>query len=126
MAATAIPRDALPKRVPAHGFCGLDWEMRRRDVIARLKVAEPSLRRRGVGALYLFGSYGRDDAQSESDVDVFVDPAAEDRFGFLEFMGAYEAIQNAVGADVAIGDSTRDGLSPYARADIEREAVRIF
>ncbi|HMK79099.1 MAG TPA: nucleotidyltransferase domain-containing protein [Xanthobacteraceae bacterium] len=100
--------------------------MRRDDVVARLRIAEPSLRRCGVGALYLFGSHARDDAQNESDVDLFVDPVADDQFGFLEFMGAYQAIQNAVGGDIAISYSTRDGLSPYVRAEIEREALRIF
>jgi len=100
--------------------------MRRDDVIARLKIAEPALRRQGIGALYLFGSHARDEARSGSDVDVFVDPLADDRFGFLEYMGAYEAIQRAVGEDVAVGYSTRDGLSRYVRADVEREAVRVF
>lgn len=100
--------------------------MRRDDVIARLKAAEPILRDRGVGALYLFGSHARGEAQSASDVDVFVDPVADERFGFLEFMGAYQAIQNAFGEGIDIGYSTRDGLSRYVRADVEREAVRIF
>jgi predicted nucleotidyltransferase len=100
--------------------------MRRDDVIAKLKAAEPALRGQGVGALYLFGSHARDEAQATSDVDVFVDPVADDRFGFLEFMGAYQAIQKAFGVGTEIGYSTRDGLSRYVRADVEREAVRIF
>jgi hypothetical protein len=54
--------------------------MHRDDVIARLK---PALRSFGVAALYLFGSHARDAAASESDVDVFVDPASDDAFGFL-------------------------------------------
>jgi len=100
--------------------------MRSHDVIDRLKKAEPALRATGVAALYLFGSYARDDAVSDSDVDVFVDPQTDEAFGFLEFMKAYETIVDAVGPDVEVGYSTRDGLSRYIRDSIEREARQIF
>jgi predicted nucleotidyltransferase len=101
-------------------------DMRRDEVIARLKEAEPALRGFGVAALYLFGSHARDEAKSGSDVDVFVDPAPDHDFGFLPFMDAYQTIQKAFGDAVEIGYSTRTGLSPYILRDVEREAVRIF
>lgn len=100
--------------------------MRRDDIIAKLKQAEPALRARGVGALYLFGSAARDEARADSDVDVFVDPAANARFGFLEFMDAYETIQQAIGNDAKVDYGTRGGLHPVLRPEIEREAVRVF
>jgi predicted nucleotidyltransferase len=100
--------------------------MRRDEVIAKLKEAEPALRGFGVAALYLFGSHARDEAKSGSDVDVFVDPAPGCDLGFLPFMEAYETIQKALGDAVEIGYSTRTGLSPYIVGDVEREAVRIF
>ncbi len=100
--------------------------MRRQEVIAKLKETEPALRGLGVGALYLFGSHARDEAKSDSDVDIFVDPAADRDFGFLPFMHAYETVQKAFGDAVEIGYSTRTGLSPYILGDVEREAVQIF
>ena len=100
--------------------------MGRDDIITRLKATEPVLRGQGVGALYLFGSHARGEARPDSDVDVFVDPVVDERFGFLEFMAAYQAIQKALGEGIDIGYSTRDGLSRYVRTDVEREAVRIF
>jgi predicted nucleotidyltransferase len=100
--------------------------MQRDEVIARLKPAEPALRRLGVAARYLFGSHARGEAQPDSDVDVFVDPASNDRFGFLQFMDAYEAIRKTVGVGVDVGYSTREGLSPCVRADVESEAVKVF
>jgi uncharacterized protein len=108
--------------------CPLSYirDMRRDDVIARLKQTERTLRGFGVGALYLFGSHARDDANSGSDVDVFVDPAPDSDFGLLPFMDAYETIQEAFGDAVEIGHSTRSGLSPYILGDVEQEAVRIF
>jgi predicted nucleotidyltransferase len=100
--------------------------MRREDVIARLKRTEPALRAFGVGALYLFGSHARGEAGQHSDVDVFVDPAPGKEFGFIPFMEAYEALQDAFDREMEIGYSTREGLSPYVRRDVEHEAVRIF
>jgi len=101
-------------------------DMRRDEVIAKLKETEPALRGFGVAALYLFGSHARDEAKSGSDMDVFVDPAPNRDFGFLPFMDAYETIQKAFGDAVEVGYSTRTGLSPYILSDVEREAVRIF
>ncbi|SEE93580.1 hypothetical protein SAMN05444161_7956 [Rhizobiales bacterium GAS191] len=98
--------------------------MRRDEVIARLREAEPALRAFGVAALYLFGSHARDEAGPDSDVDVFIDPAPDKAFGFLPFMDAYEVIQDTVGTNVDYG--TRNGLHPKLRPDIEREAVRVF
>lgn len=100
--------------------------MRRDDIITKLKGAEPALRRAGVAALYLFGSMARDEGRPGSDIDVFVDPKSEEGFGFLQYMDAYYAIQEAVGSDAEIGYSTRDGLSHYVRAGVEREAIRVF
>jgi predicted nucleotidyltransferase len=98
--------------------------MRRDEVIAKLKSIEPALRAVGVAALYLFGSHARDEAGPDSDVDVFVDPAADKAFGFLPFMDAYETIQQAIPAKVDYG--TRKGLHPLLRPTVEQEAVRIF
>jgi predicted nucleotidyltransferase len=98
--------------------------MNRAEVINRLKAIEPALRARGVGALYLFGSYARDEADADSDVDVFVDPANEDAYRFENFMGAHDILQEALGGRVDYG--TRQGLSKYALADIEQEAIRVF
>jgi uncharacterized protein len=100
--------------------------MRPHDVIDRLKKTEPALRATGVGALYLFGSHARGEAASDSDIDVFVDPKADETFGFLAFMKAYETIVDAVGPNVEVGYSTREGLSRYIRGSVEREATRIF
>src|SRR5438046_1034971 len=100
--------------------------MRREDVIRRLKSAEPAIRARSADALYLFGTYARDEARSNSDIDVFVDKDPTRPFGFDEFMNVYEQIQQALGKDLSIGYCTREGLSPFVRGEIEKEAIKIF
>ena len=69
--------------------------MRRDEVIAKPKRAEPKLRELGVAALYLFGSHGRD--EPGPDADVFIDPVSTEAFGFIPFMDAYETVQKTVG-----------------------------
>jgi predicted nucleotidyltransferase len=98
--------------------------MRRNDVLATLKEAEPALRARGVAALYIFGSHARDEARPDSDVDVFIDKDTSQEFGFDQFMDVYFLLQERLGSGVDYG--TRDGLHPVLRPEIEREAVRVF
>uniref|UniRef100_Q07GZ7 DNA polymerase, beta domain protein region n=1 Tax=Rhodopseudomonas palustris (strain BisA53) TaxID=316055 RepID=Q07GZ7_RHOP5 len=103
-----------------------DEDMTRDDVIATLKETEPALRQFGVAALFLFGSHARNEARSDSDVDVFVDVAPGAAFGLRPYMGAFRVLDEAFAHKAVIGYSTRDALSPYIRADVERDALRIF
>jgi uncharacterized protein len=98
--------------------------MRRDEVIARLKAAEPEIRARGAAALHLFGSVARDEAGPTSDVDVFVDPDPAQSFGFSEFMDIYELLQDRLG--VFVGYRTREGLHRRLRPAIEKCAIRVF
>ena len=98
--------------------------MRRDEIIARLKEAEPQLRDFGVAALYLFGSYARDEGRADSDVDVFIDKDKSRAFGFDEFMDVYLLLKERLGEKVDYG--TREGLHPVLRRGIEQEAVRVF
>jgi predicted nucleotidyltransferase len=98
--------------------------MRRDEVVARLKAAEPAIRARGARALYLFGSHARDEASADSDVDVFIDKDRSRQFGFDEFMDIYFLLRERLGDKVDYG--TRGGLNSALRAEIEREAIRIF
>ncbi|MFN1208662.1 hypothetical protein ACKXGD_17105, partial [Enterococcus lactis] len=67
-----------------------------------------------------------DEASAASDVDIFIDPAPDKNLGLLPFMEAYETLQDAFDHRVEIGYSTRAGLSPHIRSDVEREALQIF
>ena len=98
--------------------------MRREQVIAKLKAAEPAIRSLGASALYLYGSHARDEARPDSDVDVFIDKDPARPFGFGAFMDIFFELQEALGTEV--GYTTRGGLVDFYRPDIEREAIRVF
>ena len=101
--------------------------MNRETVITRIKQIEERLRRLGVARLYLYGSYARDEARPDSDIDVLVDFAADDaRERYLEgFFAPYHVLEeNFPGME--IGYSTRDGLEPLYRPYIEQSAVQVF
>ncbi|HYJ58390.1 MAG TPA: nucleotidyltransferase domain-containing protein [Methyloceanibacter sp.] len=100
--------------------------MRRDNIIAKLKQAEPALRRAGVEAPFLFDSTARDEGRPDSDIDVFIDQKSDEEFGFLQYMDAYQTIRDAVGSATDIGYSMRAGLSRYVGAGIERVAIRVF
>jgi predicted nucleotidyltransferase len=97
--------------------------MHRSDAIARLQNTTDRLRAAGVRALYMFGSVARDEAIETSDVDVFVDPDYE-RFSFVELIRIEEFLSTQLGRKVDL--TTREGLHPLLRADIEREAIRVL
>lgn len=98
--------------------------MNRDQVIGILKAAEPAIRALGANALYLYGSYARDEARPDSDIDIFIDKDPTRHFGFDEFMDIYFKLQDALGTE--IGYTTREGLVEFYRPDIERAAIRVF
>lgn len=97
--------------------------MHRSDAIAHLQTATDRLRAAGVRALYMFGSVARDEAIEISDVDVFDDPDYE-HFSFVELIRTEELLSAELGRKVDL--TTREGLHPLLRADIERDAIRVF
>ncbi len=98
--------------------------MQTADVISRLKSVEPQLRALGVAGLYIFGSYARNEAGPDSDVDVFIDRAPGAELDLDAFVGAYDVLKAALPVNVDYG--TRSGLSKFIRDDVEREAIQVF
>lgn len=89
------------------------------EILDRLGVRGESLRALGVEQLALFGSFVRDAAGSESDVDLLID-FATGRKSFETFMGTAEFLEDLLGRPVEL--VTRDSLSPYLGPRILEEA----
>jgi len=98
--------------------------MRRSEAITQLKRHAETVRALGATSLYLFGSAARDEAQPDSDLDLFIDYDRNGRFNAFDLVGIKQYLEQALGIEVDV--TTRDGLHPMLRSDIERSAVRVF
>jgi predicted nucleotidyltransferase len=78
----------------------------------------------GATSLYVFGSTTRDEAQPNSDLDVFIDYDPDSRFNAFDLVGIKQYLEDELRIPVDL--TTRDGLHPMLKADIERSAVRVF
>jgi predicted nucleotidyltransferase len=97
--------------------------MNRDQVIAALRAHEAELHGFGVASLYLFGSVGREEARTESDVDLFFD-TDNPRFSLIELVDVQERVSNILGTESDV--MTRASLHPMLRPRIEAEALRVF
>lgn len=99
--------------------------MTRDDVIATLKAAEPELRALGIARLSLFGSFARDEAGPDSDVDLIYAWAPENgRNAFRDYFAARRLLEKrlARGIDFASAES----LHPMVRGAAVSSSVPVF
>jgi predicted nucleotidyltransferase len=97
--------------------------MTRADIVSSLKSRAADIQALGAPSLYLFGSAARGEVGPESDVDLFVDYDRE-RFSFVELIRLRDRLSQIVGRPADL--TTREGLHPLLRAQIETEAIRVF
>ena len=92
------------------------------DIATRLAQYQQQIRHLGVASIALFGSFVRNEANSESDVDLLVQftPGTKtfDRFMALAFL-----LEDALGRNVEI--VTPESLSPYIGKHILSEAENV-
>jgi predicted nucleotidyltransferase len=93
------------------------------DIISSLRTRTADIRALGATSLYLFGSAARGEARDDSDVDLFVD-YDPDRFSFVELIRLRERLTQILGRPADL--TTREGLHPLLRRDIEAEAIKVL
>jgi predicted nucleotidyltransferase len=98
--------------------------MNKRTALKTLSTHAKEIRSFGVAHLYLFGSTARGGARSGSDVDVFVDLKKDARVSLFEMMDLKDYLSRLLRAPVDV--FPREGLHRVIRADVEREAIRVF
>ena len=98
--------------------------MNRIETIRRLQDHADAIKAMGATSLYVFGSTARNEARPDSDLDLFIDYDRESLFKAFDLVGIKQLLEQELGMHVDV--TTRDGLHPMLRADIERAAVRVY
>jgi len=98
--------------------------VKRAHAISALKKNEEAVRKLGARALFLYGSTARNQADENSDVDIFIEYDEDSKFSLMELVAIQLYLQDRLAVPVDI--ATRDGLHPYIREQIEAEAICIF
>lgn len=98
--------------------------MRRDQIIARLRAAEPELRARGIRHAALFGSIARDEGRPDSDIDILVEFEPGSEGSIYDYMRLKEYVSGLFEAPVDVID--RDALKPHLRAPAARDTVYAF
>lgn len=95
--------------------------MTRDELLEKLRALKPWLEEQGIVNVRLFGSYARDEAGPDSDVDLLVDLSRP--MGW-EFYSLADAIAERLG--VAVDLCSDKGLrNPYIRSTAERDAIAL-
>ena len=97
--------------------------MRRDEAIGLLKAHEAELKQLGLLHLYLFGSVARDEARSDSDVDLFFD-YEPGTFGLYELLDVKEAAARILGCSTDI--MSRGSIHRLLKDRVEASAVPVF
>jgi len=95
--------------------------VKKSEVIQKLEMFQDELKNFSVKNLYLFGSYAREEAGDQSDLDILVEFEAEAQIGLFEFARLRRRLSELLGLEVDL--VTPDALHPEMRDEILREAI---
>jgi hypothetical protein len=95
----------------------------REQVIKVLERLRPELAQLGVEHVFLFGSVARNEARTNSDVDLFVDHR-KPGFDLFDLVTVQQMIERTLGHSADV--TTRGSLHPALRRGIEKSAIAVF
>ncbi|MBF2002933.1 MAG: nucleotidyltransferase family protein [Synechococcales cyanobacterium M58_A2018_015] len=96
--------------------------MRKQEALTLLAKHQNTLKSFGVKSLILFGSMARDEARTDSDVDLLVE--FDRPVGLFTFVRLKRYLEEILESSVDLG--TPDSLKPYLREPVFREAICAF
>lgn len=91
--------------------------MTRAELLEKLRELKPWLEEQGIVNVRLFGSYARDEAGPDSDVDLLVDvvkPIGWDFFGIEEQLGVRLGVKVEMGTSRSMHRLLRERVMPEA------------
>lgn len=95
--------------------------MTREELLTRLRELKPWLEEQGIVNVRLFGSWARDEADPDSDVDLLVD---EQRLlSYFDLFDLKEALEARIGVPVDV--SPERSLNRYVRYAALRDAIAV-
>lgn len=98
--------------------------MQRDEVLTALREYEPELRAAGIVRLSVFGSTARNEARTDSDIDLLAAFDGARQLSLLDVIGIESRLSDLLGRPV---DLIEEGtLRPRARQSVNREIVRAF
>ncbi len=96
--------------------------MRQQEALAILANHQNTLKDFGVKSLMLFGSVARDEARTDSDIDLLVE--FDRPVGLFTFVRLKRYLEEILESSVDLG--TPDSLKPYLQEPVFLEAIRAF
>ena len=96
--------------------------MEKRDILARLRGHEATLKGLGVSHAALFGSVARGDDRPDSDIDIMVEIAPDARMDVFRYIGIVHMIEDLFPARVDVFEPRR----AKAPCSTERRAATQF
>ena len=98
--------------------------MKRDQIIATLKAAEPELRKRGIRHAALFGSVARGEDRPDSDIDILVNFEPGEEGSIYDYVRLKEYVAELFAGPVDVID--REALKPHLRAPAARDTLYAF
>jgi len=96
--------------------------MNREEVLQILRLHQDELKNLGVKSLELFGSVARNEANSDSDVDLLAE--LSETMSLFKFIEAKLYIQDLLNCTVDLG--TKDALREHLRPAVIEESIYVF
>jgi uncharacterized protein len=94
------------------------------EIITHLRAQQDALQKAGVKHLAIFGSRARGDHRRDSDLDVLLDIAKDDKFSLLDLIGIEHLISDATGLQASA--QIQQGIAGDLARTIADDVTPIF